>query len=169
MILYQLKCSNDHTFEAWFRDGATYDTQAAAGDIDCPFCGDIQIAKAPMAPRLAKGRTGTGEGEGEAPARRTVSTLEDAMTLPESDTPAGDGRAVEVAEQILKAVNMLRDYVETNYEDVGADFADEARRIHYGDAEERGIYGEASAEESEDLAEEGIEHVRLPTPPRKNS
>lgn len=163
MILYQLKCSSEHTFEAWFRDSATYDAQAQTGDIDCPFCGDTKISKAPMAPRLSKGL------KDKAPARAAVATIDDNMALPEGGLPAGDGRAVEVAEQILKAVDMLRDYVETNYDDVGTDFADEARRIHYGDAEERGIYGEATPEESEELAEEGIEHVRLPTSPRKNS
>ena len=168
MILYQLICSNEHRFEAWFRDSATYDQQATTGDIDCPFCGDIGISKAPMAPRLSKGISHDPDRH-RRDNRVTVATVDEGMSLPDSDTPAGDGRAAEVAEQILKAVNLLREYVEKNYDDVGEQFADEVRRIHYGEAEERGIYGQATEDESRELAEEGIEHVRLPSPARKNS
>jgi len=165
MILYKLTCSNEHAFDAWFRDSATYDKQAKAGDVDCPFCGDTSISKAPMAPRLARspktneGKTGTS----------STNMVEAAAAAEKAAAAANDGRAVDVAEQILKAVNMLRDYVERNYENVGEDFADEARRIHYGEAEERGIYGEASEEDTEALVEEGIEHVRLPRAPGKSN
>lgn len=78
-------------------------------------------------------------------------------------------RAQEVAEKILDAVNSLRDHVTDNFEDVGTEFADEARKIHYGEADERGIYGEATDDEVLELDEEGVEFFRLPNTPRRNS
>lgn len=144
MILYQLHCSGDHEFEAWFRDGATYDVQAAAGDIACPFCGDTHVSKAPMAPAIATG------GRDREP-----------QIAPED-------RARMVAEQILKAVDKLRKHVEDNCDYVGDRFAEEARRIHYGESEDRGIFGEASEDDVSDLREEGVEFYRLPTGVRRN-
>ena len=145
MIVYQLRCSKSHEFEAWFRDSKTYDKQCAANDIDCPFCGDQQVSKAIMAPRLSTGETRVDEGSGES-----------------------EVRAQEVAEQILDAVDKLRRHVEKNFDDVGDDFADEARKIQQGDAEERGIYGKATNEEEEDMQDEGIEFYRLPGAPRRD-
>ena len=139
MILFRLTCGGGHRFEAWFRDGATYDAQSASGDVECPFCGSAQVTKAPMAPNLATAGKKTAEV-----------------------------RAREVAEQILKAVNKLHRHVEENCEYVGDEFADEARAIHYGDTEERDIYGEATDEEATDLDEEGIEFYRLPQRPRRD-
>ena len=141
MILYRLVCAKGHRFEAWFRDGATYDRQSAAGDIACPFCGSHRVSKAPMAPNLA-----TGKGRDEA----------------------AEARAREVAEQILRTVSRLREHVERHCEYVGERFAEEARRIHYGETEARDIYGEATDQEARELDEEGIEFYRIPFPPRRN-
>ncbi len=155
MILYQLCCADDHSFEAWFRDSATYDQQVIDGDVECPYCGSTNVTKAIMAPNINSSKS-SDEGAGE--------------DLPEYDINAmGDARAQEVAQQILDAVGRIRDYAEENFEDVGEDFADEARKIHNGDAEERGIYGKASEEEAQDLEEEGVEFVRLPGTPRRDS
>ena len=142
MILYCLKCSNGHTFEAWFRDSATYDRQSGAGKVDCPFCGDSRVNKAPMAPHLGK-HGGRGE--------------------------TAEERATVVARQILQAVGQLRNQVEENCDYVGDKFAEEARRIHYGETEARGIYGEATDEEASELEDEGIEYERVPWLPRRNS
>ena len=142
MILYRLNCDNDHQFEAWFRDSGSFDEQTALGVIECPFCGNCRIVKSPMAPSLA-GRRGKGE--------------------------RAEVRAKEVAEQILQAVNTLRDSVEKNCDYVGEKFADEAKRIHYGEVEKRGIYGEASEEDAVDLAEEGIEFSCIPWPSRRDN
>ncbi len=143
MISYQLKCSTGHEFEAWFRSSESYDEQRVSGDVSCPLCGDPEVMKAIMAPALATGRN--------------------------SDVPVThEERASEVAREVLEAVGKLREHVEENCDYVGEDFADEARRIHNGEAEERGIYGEANSEESESLDEDGIEYFRLPTPPRRN-
>lgn len=131
MILFELRCSAEHHFEAWFRDGATYDRQAAAGEISCPECGDTRIQKALMAPRLAKAR-GT----------------------------ALDAQAA--AGELRKALVDLKRRVEANCHYVGTEFPEEARKIHYGDAEARPIYGEATAEEARDLEDEGVALARIP-------
>ena len=144
MILYQLRCRKAHDFEAWFLDGETYDRQAASGHVACPYCGTTQVAKAPMAPRI-------GSSSSDAPA-------------PSEGTTEGTAevRAKEVAAKILAAVEDVREHVEENCEYVGDEFADEARRIRKGEAEERGIYGEASETEAAKLDDEGIKVFRLP-------
>jgi len=141
MILFRLKCSRDHQFEAWFRTSASYDDQRVGGDISCPACGDRRVGKAPMAPRLSKGHVSVNGGSGEK---------------------GSEARAREVARQILDAAGKIREAVEDNFEYVGDDFADEARAIHYGDSEERGIYGEATEQEAVALDEEGIDISRIP-------
>jgi len=141
MILYQLKCGAGHQFEAWFRDAGAYDSQSANGEVACPLCGNSDVTKVPMAPYVAKGGT------------RSESMEE---------------KANEVAQQIFQAAERLRRHVEENCDDVGDRFAEEARRIHYGEAEERGIYGTASDDEATDLAEEGIEFHRVRWPRRND-
>ncbi len=150
MILYQLRCGDEHSFEGWFRDSATYLSQSAAGEIECPYCGSTRIQKAPMAPSLAK----------PSGDRRKAGTAG-------NDGP--EARAHEVAQQILEAAGQARAYVEENFEDVGDQFADEARRMHYGERDEGGIYGSATDGEEQDLEEEGIDFVRIPKSPAKNS
>ncbi len=138
MILYQLLCHKGHDFEAWFRDSGTYDQQVMAGDVACPFCGSSVVNKAPLAPHIA-----TGRGRG-----RTRSGAED--------------RAQQVAVKILDAVDGISREVEENCEFVGDEFAEEAKRIHYGESEKREIYGEATDEEAEELEDEGVEYFRFP-------
>ena len=142
MIVYQLKCSHGHGFEAWFRNGATFETQSADGDVACPMCGDTDVGKAPMAPNLAKSR---------------------------SHEDVAERRAREVAREILQTVEKLQREVEDKCDDVGDKFAEEARRIHHGEAEERGIYGEATDTEAVELDEEGIEFYRLPRIERRDN
>ena len=148
MILYDLKCGNGHKFEAWFKDSAAFDEQAKHGDIECPMCSDTNVGKSPMAPRISKSNT--------APPAHQKRLR-------------GESRAKEVAREILDAVHNVQKHVEENFENVGDKFADEARAIHYGDAEERGIYGEASDDEANDLIDEDIPVYRLPVRPRKDN
>jgi hypothetical protein len=129
MILFSLRCASGHEFEAWFRDGDGFDAQQKAGEITCLHCGDAQVEKAVMAPRIGRSRD---------------------KTPPIS--PA----------QMRAALVELRRQVETNCDYVGERFAEEARKIHYGEADPHGIYGEASAEESRELTEEGIAVGRIP-------
>lgn len=153
MILYELKCQDGHGFEGWFRDGATYDSQAAAGEIACPVCGDTGIVKAPMAPRIAKRPVGD----------RTVEPRPDsAPSGPEAST-------VMVSGEIRARLEALRRHVEENCDSVGDAFAEEARRIHYGEVPHRDIYGEATEDEAAELAEEGVAFARIPWPVRTDS
>lgn len=145
MIVYALKCAQGHGFEGWFRDAATFDRQAAAGKVACAVCGDTKVEKAPMAPRLAKRR---GDNRGEAPPVETKPGLP-----PEA----------------VKLLNELRQKVESECDYVGERFSEEARRIHYGEAEKRGIYGEASDEQAKELVEEGIEVSKIPWLPRRDA
>lgn len=142
MILYQLRCSADHNFEAWFKDSATYDRQAKAGGIVCPICADTVVTKAPMAPRLVKSRR-----DGEAV------------------TAAPEGRDVQIRDALLE----LRRQVESNCDYVGDRFAEEARKIHYGETGHRNIYGEATDKQARELTDEGIEVGRIPWLPRTDS
>ena len=149
MIVYQLRCSNGHEFEAWFRSSGTYDHQAKNGDIICPKCGDAHVCKALMAPNIT-------------PSRKRATTSRD-------DSDKAERRAQEVAETILEAVNNIRTHVEKNFDNVGDQFAEEAKRIFYGEAEERGIYGSATEKETDELDEEGIEFYHLPNSGRRDS
>lgn len=141
MIHFQLKCSRNHEFEAWFRSSVSFDEQCERGDVDCPVCGDIGITKALMAPNISTS---------EIPTRQKAEV-----------------RAREVAKQILNAAGKLREAIEENSEFVGDNFAEEARAIHYGETEERDIYGQTTDQEAEELDEEGIEFSRIPIGPRR--
>jgi hypothetical protein len=146
MILFSLRCEAGHQIEAWFRDNATYKRQHARGQIMCPDCGSTAVEKAPMAPRLAKSR-------GEAAPEPAPAAVPDAPRRP--PTPA----------ELRRGLQQMRRYIESNCEHVGPRFADEARKIHRGEAEARGIYGEATEAESEALADEGVSVARIPWVP----
>ena len=132
MILYDLSCRNGHVFEAWFRDGAAFETQRKGRKIACPDCGDHRVKKAPTATKAV---------------------------APPPDVPP----------EMLQAMRKLRQHVESHCDYVGPRFAEEARAIHYGERDQRGIYGEASDEEAKELAEEGIEVARIPWLPRQDA
>jgi len=140
MILYELKCPSEHFFEGWFRNSDGYEEQRAAHEVACPICGSLDIEKAMMAPRL-------GRSEKNLPA-----VPEKAAMLP---TPM----------EQLQLLRGLRKAIETGCENVGDRFAEEARKIHYGETDVRGIYGNASAEDAEKLADEGIEVAQVPWVP----
>jgi hypothetical protein len=144
MIVYDLSCRNGHQFEAWFRDAAAFEAQRKGRKIACPDCGDKGVKKAPMAPRIGKG------------AREQTQTK---AVAPPPDVPA----------EMRQALRKLREHVETNCEYVGPRFAEEARAIHHGERERRGIYGEASDADAKSLAEDGIEVARIPWLPRHDA
>jgi hypothetical protein len=139
MILFDLKCANDHVFEAWFKDSETFELQVEGAEIVCPICGDSGIEKALMAPRIAK-------------SDREVAT-----------------KVAEHAKRYAAFASELRRQVEDNCDYVGPKFSEEARKIHYGEAEARGIYGEASDDDAAALDEEGIEVQRIPWAPREDA
>ena len=142
MILYDVRCGNDHVFEAWFPGSDGFDAQEKAGQVACPLCGDTAVERAPMAPNVS---TGPVRGKGGHDPRK------DAMA------------------EATQMLTNVRELVESHCDDVGADFAEEARKMHYGEKELRSIYGEATMEEAVELADEGIEFGRLPRLPRRNA
>jgi hypothetical protein len=144
MKVFDLSCEHDHRFEGWFGSADDYDSQLARGLIECPVCESRAIRKLLAAPRL--NLSGATE-----PAAHPPAPLKDG-------TPAPDPRAA----QALFA-RMARHLIE-NTEDVGKRFADEARRIHYREAPERGIRGVATPEEARELSDEGIEVFAFPLP-----
>lgn len=134
MKVLDLRCAHDHRFEGWFADDADFASQRERGLLECPVCADRTVERLPSAPRL---------------------NLSHASAQAQPVTRAEDLQALW-----LRAVR----HVLQHTEDVGERFAEEARRIHYGEAENRGIRGRATPEETEALAEEGIEVVPLPVP-----
>jgi hypothetical protein len=174
MILYTLRCTKDHEFEAWFRDSALYDQQVAAGALRCPRCGSRKIEKSLMAPSVMAGRARRRPDRGAADASAKAS-LE---APPESPSEAPGGRSMAVAagagpnheaQRLRKALLDLRRQIEDSYDYVGPSFAEEARKIHYGEVERRSIYGETSEADAEALREEGVAVQQIPWIPRGDS
>jgi len=159
MILYRLRCSEGHEFESWFKDSKSYERQEKKSLIGCPVCGGAKIERAPMAPRLGKGGQ---KKDADAPPAAAPAPA----PSPEQQQMAALAR--HMPKELREALLKVREQVEKNCEPVGDKFAEEARKIHYGESDKRGIYGETSKEEAEALAEEGIEFGRLPWIPRGN-
>lgn len=164
MILYALRCAEGHQFDAWFRNGGAYDALAAAGEVLCPHCGSARVTKAPMAPRIGKGRAAV-------PKERRETNLPEenavAQTPPKEPTPAVEATVAPAV--IRQAMAALRAHVEASFDYVGERFPEEARRIHYNETPARPIYGEATRAEAEALEEEGVTLRRIPWLPRSDS
>ncbi|MQT12181.1 DUF1178 family protein [Segnochrobactrum spirostomi] len=155
MIHYSLVCADEHAFEGWFRSSSDFDDQVAKGLVPCPVCGSTHVRRALMAPAIASGRRETRE----VPVPAVPET---SAPVPVAAAPIlSDPRAVALVE----AMRELRKAVEANADYVGKSFPEEARKIHYGETEARGIYGEASAEDVKALLEEGVEIAPLPLLP----
>jgi hypothetical protein len=148
VIVYSLRCGKGHSFEGWFSNIAAFDTQKAEGKLLCPLCESRSVMKAPMAPALS-----TRMGEGKSAARVPVES---------KPAPVPVAKSADELRKMRQFVTGLRKYVEQNAEYVGPKFPEEARKIHYGESDERHIYGEASLEEAADLVEEGIDVAPLP-------
>ncbi|MBO6633831.1 DUF1178 family protein [Parvibaculum sp.] len=145
MIRYALACEHDHEFDGWFPSSDGFDAQVEAGEVLCPHCGSASVRKALMAPSIGKS-IGKSAPQGEA-----------------SSTPAA------MAQKMSMMMLALRKHVEENCDYVGDAFAEEARRIHYGETEHRDIYGEATPDEARELIEEGVEVAPLPIVPRRSA
>jgi len=155
MIKFSLKCHNNHEFEAWFGSSAEYDRQCDAGLVTCAICGDGHISKALMAPNL-----GT-KGNKSADIKPSEQTGY-ATDQPEQQHLADKAAA------LMAQMRAMRKQVEDHFDNVGDDFAETARRIHYGEEDERGIYGNASNDDIEDLIDEGIDIFPMPQLPKDN-
>lgn len=164
MIKYTLRCSNGHRFEAWFSSSDSCEDQLSAGLVGCAECGDSSVIKAPMAPSIARGAFPDASAPSPSPSP-PPPTAPAAGAAPAPGAAEGAGREqVAVAGQVREALHQLRRFVEANADYVGNKFADEARKIHHGETEERSIYGETSEEEAEALTEEGVPFGSIPWP-----
>jgi hypothetical protein len=168
MILFDLRCVHGHEFEAWFRDGRSFEQLQAAGEISCAICGDSRVQKALMAPAVRTRRS-------IAPASETAAAAKaaDPAPAPGEQTVAAPAAGLPVdAAKLAEAMRVLRKvqtHIQQNFDHVGQRFADEARKIHYGEAEKRNIYGEATPSETAELKDEGIEVGQVPWLPRHDS
>jgi hypothetical protein len=135
MIRYALACGAGHDFEGWFGGSDDFDVQSARGLVSCPACGSPEVRKQIMAPAVV-----TSKGKAE--------------------TATGPSR-----EMMLEMASQVRRHVEDNFDNVGDAFAREARAIHEGRSEERGIYGEATLREARELLEDGVPVAPLPQVP----
>jgi hypothetical protein len=139
MIRYALACEAGHAFESWFRSSLDFDRQAKRELVACPQCGSARVEKQIMAPAVRL--------RDEPEAKRPVALA--------------DPRDAAMR-QMFRA---YRQFIQENAEPVGDKFAEEARKIHYGETEERAIYGEATPAEVRELTEEGIEVAPVPVLP----
>ena len=150
MKVLDLRCAAGHGFEGWFASEDDYGAQRERGLLDCPVCGNADVARLPSAPRLHL----SGAREPAAPPAAAPAPA-----------PVAKG-STEVALQSQLAARLAEAVAEVlrNTEDVGTRFAEEARRIHYGETEAKAIRGQATPAEREALADEGIEVFTLPVP-----
>ena len=158
MIKYQLICEDGHEFEGWFGDSAAFESQQDSGLLTCPVCGSATVRRALMAPNLASPKTRKSppapQKGPDAPATPGAAAL-----------PADAARRMHA---LMSEMRALQSKIKDECRDVGDDFAEEARRIHYGEAEAEGIYGNATPEEREALDDEGIAVMDIPWLPKDN-
>lgn len=162
MIRYSLICERKHDFEIWFKNSADYDQQSKRGLVTCPACGSVKVEKALMAPSLGRG---TKRG-----ARAPVPEIAPPQPAPPEAPSPVEGKTsvamVSPQEREFRAkLKELRDHLTKNAENVGGQFPEEARKMHYGEQPHRSIYGEASPQEAKELLEEGVELHPLPVLP----
>ena len=180
MIKYQLICEQNHEFEGWFQGGAAYEEQAANGLLRCPLCDSDQVKRALMTPNLASPKRRKSSDPSAVDPVPCVDPTASApaapapvpSSLPPAAQTVGQGRAaVMPSEQVrafgaaLAELRQLRQKIIKDCRDVGDNFAEEARKIHYGEAKAEGIYGQATYEDREELKDEGIEIFDLPWVP----
>jgi hypothetical protein len=173
MIRYDLQCRDGHAFDGWFRDSAAFESLCQAGLVECPTCGGTSVSKRLMAPAVVKapGVKGRPEGRGapggpaDAPSSPPAAAAAAAPARPPAAPHVAAGQA-PVPALVVAALQRMRAAIEKNFDYVGKEFAEEARKIHRGESERPGIYGETSEAEAEALRDEGIEVSRIPWVPR---
>ena len=171
MKVLNLQCAGLHTFEGWFGSEEDYQSQRERGLVACPMCANTEVRKLPSAPRLnlgaAEPRSAKPEPQEEPSTNTgTAPPASNVPSVPTAESVAAGLAQVhpEAAEMVIEAWMKMVKHVIANTEDVGQNFAEEARKMHYGESEERNIRGQASIEETKDLLEEGIEVMPLPVP-----
>jgi hypothetical protein len=174
MIVFDLKCPHGHRFEVWFRSSRDYEEQLAHNEVECPVCGGTDVSKAVMAPNL--GAKGNQARENQDRANKdhahTADPARDASPSPQESAIESDyidqlavgmsSLPSDLQSELENVLAKVQKHVDENCDYVGGDFPEEARKIHYGEADARSIYGEASEEDASDLLEEGIDFMPLP-------
>lgn len=159
MIRYALVCDKKHEFEIWFSDSADYDRQRKRALVECPACGSSKVDKAIMAPAIPSRR------------KKGAPIVSNELPSPEAarEAPSPVAMMSPQEREFREKLKELRDHIVKNADNVGKKFPEEARKIHYGEAEHRSIYGEASPEDAKAMLDEGIEfHPLPPLPEDKN-
>ena len=151
MIRYALRCERGHEFESWFQSSSAYDSQRKRGLVMCPTCDSAKVEKAIMAPRIA--------------GKRKSKNAEAPVAAPASETVPNQLVMSPQERELVTKLRELRDHVVNNADNVGTKFPEEARKMHYGETKSRAIYGEASHDEAQALADEGVEVAPLPVLP----
>ena len=172
MIKYQLICDKSHEFEGWFGNSAAFDSQQESGFLTCPVCGSAKVRRALMAPNLASPKTRKTDLSESRPApmeplQQQVrgQGQQQGQNQPSAALPPAAARKMH---ELMSEMRVLQTKIREECRDVGDDFAEEARKIHYGEVEPEGIYGHATAEEREALDDEGIEILDIPWLPKDN-
>ena len=159
MIHFSLTCDKNHQFEGWFRNNADYEDQLSCGHLACPFCNSTTISKSLMAPAVSTSRR----------KAKRKSVEEKGVTNTKSQKSPSKRKKLAVIDkeeqEFMSMLRELKDKLVKNADDVGDNFAEEARKIHYGESEKTGVYGSANPAEVRKLREEGIEFFALPTLP----
>jgi len=150
MIVFDLKCEFNHIFEGWFSSSRDFEDQCQTGAVECPVCGSSDVTKAVMAPNIGK------KSNQSSSAQAIFTTEGDEEQVGYTNLPK------HLQQELEGVLNKVRKHVEENCEYVGDSFPEEVRKMHYGETPERGIYGEASHEESLELLEEGIDVIPVP-------
>ena len=174
MIKYSLRCERNHAFESWFQDSASFDKQAKRGLVSCPVCDSVKVEKSIMAPQIPrKGRTAE-QRAGEEKMQRAVARQKKAENAPATSvdtvsapvtTPPAEPLLMAQEKELLSKLKELRDHIKANADNVGEQFPEQARKMHYGEIEHRPIYGDASPSEAKALLEEGVEVMPMPVLP----
>lgn len=154
MIRYALVCDNAHEFESWFSTSSSFEEQAARGFVTCPICDSAKVERAVMAPNVARTDLGPRSAEPTSEPATPAAPAATSMALM--------GEKEVAFREMLVA---LHKHVTENAEHVGPRFAEEALKIHHGEADSRAIYGEATAEDTKLLHEEGVDFLPLPRLP----
>ncbi len=175
MIRFSLTCEKEHGFEGWFASNDAFDAQVKEGFLECPFCGSKRVEKALMAPNVVTGKRrarpfdiapDVAEGvseDGDDDTAPAAAAAVEPVGMPEHLVPAPE------AAGILAKLQDLSRKLRANTENVGKDFAEEARKIHFGETAPRAIYGQATSDEVQSLIEDGVAIAPLaPLPEDRN-
>lgn len=176
MISYNLTCAFGHRFEGWFSSSSDFDDQQARGLVACPICDNTVISKALMTPNVtAKSNQKTSPSAAMTSIEQAAveQAAQERAVMPAA-APSGPALPPQISPQMKEAaahlmaeMRKVQTTIESQCDDVGDGFAEEARKIHYGESKPRGIYGRTTDAEAEDLLDEGIEITKMPWLPKE--